>query len=101
MACLSLLYREDGSKLRSVTLRDSVTTWVVEAIGVSNQYLMCVAEPAKLRVRPLFFLDLALPYSVKRLEQIEIIVTVFNYAEEELPVSVNTKNDLAESRKPS
>ena len=91
MACLSLHYREDGSKLRSVTLRDSVTTWVVEAIGVSNQYLMCVAEPAKLRVRPLFFLDLALPYSVKRLEQIEIIVTVFNYAEEELPVSVNTK----------
>ncbi|XP_071802059.1 complement C3-like isoform X1 [Asterias amurensis] len=82
---------EDGSKLRSVTLRDSVTTWVVEAVGVSNQYLMCVAEPAKLRVRPLFFLDLALPYSVKRLEQIEIIVTVFNYAEEELPVSVRLK----------
>ena len=91
MACLCLRYREDGSKFQTVSLRHSVTTWVVEAIGVSNQYLMCVAEPAKLRVRPLFFLDLALPYSVKRLEQIEIIVTVFNYAEEELPVSVNTK----------
>ncbi|XP_071801374.1 complement C3-like [Asterias amurensis] len=82
---------KDGSKFQTVSLRDSVTTWVVEAIGVSNQYLMCVAEPAKLRVRPLFFLDLALPYSVKRLEQIEIIVTVFNYAEEELPVTVHLK----------
>ena len=76
---------------RKVTVPDSVTTWVVEAVGVSNDYLMCVAEPVKLQVRPLFFLDLAMPYSVQRMEQIEIVVTVFNYADDVLRVSLTWK----------
>ncbi|XP_033643191.1 complement C3-like [Asterias rubens] len=76
---------------RKVTVPDSVTTWVVEAVGVSNDYLMCVAEPVKLQVRPLFFLDLAMPYSVQRMEQIEIVVTVFNYADDVLRVAVYLK----------
>ncbi|XP_038046262.1 complement C3-like [Patiria miniata] len=73
------------------TLPDSVTTWVVEAVGVSEDYKICVADPIKLEVRPPFFLDVSMPYSVQRLEQIEILVSVFNYADVALPVYVYLK----------
>ncbi len=76
---------------RQVTVPDSVTTWVVEAVGVSEDYLMCVADPIKLQVKPPFFLNLAMPYSVQRMEQIEIVVTVFNYADVVLRVNVYLK----------
>ncbi|XP_022108952.1 complement C3-like [Acanthaster planci] len=74
-----------------VTLPDSVTTWVIEAVGVSEDYQMCVADPIKLEVRPPFFLDINMPYAVQRLEQIEILVSVFNYADVVLQVDVYLK----------
>ncbi|XP_022103653.1 complement C3-like [Acanthaster planci] len=71
--------------LYPITLPHSVTTWVIEAVGVSASELgLCVADPIKVEVRPLFFLDLGMPYSVQRFEQIEIVASVFNYADDDL-----------------
>ena len=61
---------------------------MVEAIGVSPYFDMCVADPVKLQVRPPFFLDVHMPHSVRRFEQIEIIVSVFNYEEVGLQASI-------------
>ncbi|XP_022104847.1 A.superbus venom factor 1-like [Acanthaster planci] len=85
------LGEEDGRALHQSTLPDSVTTWVIEAVGVSDNFGMCVANPIKLEVRPPFFLDLGMPYSVQRFEQIEIVATVFNYADRVLEVTIYLK----------
>ncbi|XP_038046850.1 complement C3-like isoform X2 [Patiria miniata] len=81
---------DDGRVLYPTTLPDSVTTWVIEAVGVHMREVheMCVAEPIKLEVRPPFFLDIGMPYSVQRFEQIEIVASVFNYGDDELEVTV-------------
>ncbi|XP_022108945.1 ophiophagus venom factor-like isoform X2 [Acanthaster planci] len=82
---------ETGETLHRSTLPDSVTTWVIEAVAVSADFGLCVANPIKLEVRPPFFLDLSMPYSVLRFEQIEIVATVFNYADRPFEVSVYLK----------
>ncbi|KAM4696053.1 complement C5 [Rhinophrynus dorsalis] len=67
-----------GVKTVSVTLPDSLTTWELQGISMSDKGL-CVAEPLKVTVFKDFFLDVQLPYSVIRGEQIQIKVVVYNY----------------------
>ena len=73
----------------SANTPDSITTWIIQAVGVSKAKGMCVADPIRLRVQPDFFILVHLPYSVIRLEQVEIVATVFNYHSHNLSVSQN------------
>ncbi|XP_035209021.1 ophiophagus venom factor-like [Stegodyphus dumicola] len=67
-----------------LSLPHSITTWVIHAISVSPSHGICVAEPKNVVSFKKIFLQLDLPYSVVRNEQIEIAATVFNYGDQTL-----------------
>ncbi|XP_036412950.1 complement C3-like [Colossoma macropomum] len=57
---------------------ESITTWVMTAISMSNEYGICVADSVEFIVQKGFFVDLKLPYSAVVNEQIEIKAVVHN-----------------------
>ncbi|KAM3911435.1 complement C5-like [Leptodactylus fuscus] len=67
-----------GFKETVLTLPDSLTTWEIQGIGMSDKGI-CVADPVQITVFKDLFIDVQLPYSVVRGEQVEIQVTVYNY----------------------
>ncbi|XP_038671256.1 complement C4-like [Scyliorhinus canicula] len=74
-----------------VIIPDSITTWEVQAVGAFQSKGFCVAEPIKMKVFKPFFLYLRLPYSVKRNEQLEVRVILYNYHHGNLTVNVSMK----------
>ncbi|XP_067306533.1 complement C4 [Pseudorasbora parva] len=73
---------------------DSITTWEIQAVGISSTKGFCIAEPKPLRVFQDFFLSVNLPYSVKINEQLQVKAVVYNYKQESLTVTVRmTKTD--------
>ncbi|XP_008945836.1 PREDICTED: complement C5, partial [Merops nubicus] len=66
------------SKTLSVTLPDSLTTWEVQGVGLSDKGI-CVAAPLEVQVVKDIFLSVYVPYSVVRGEQIELKGSVYNY----------------------
>ncbi|XP_066196185.1 complement C3 isoform X2 [Sylvia atricapilla] len=68
-----------SAKTVPVYLKDSITTWEVLAVSLSPSKGLCVADPYEITVRKDFFLDLRLPYSVVRNEQVEIRAILYNY----------------------
>lgn len=58
---------------------DSITTWVTEAIGLSEEKGLGLAKSAELRTFKPFFVDFTLPYGVIRGEQTKVPLTVYNY----------------------
>ncbi|XP_062408093.1 complement C4-B-like isoform X2 [Sardina pilchardus] len=79
---------ESGQLRYSVPAPDSITTWEIQAVGISPSKGFCVAEPKQLRVFQDFFVSVKLPYSVKKNEQLEVKAVVFNYKDTELKVTV-------------
>ncbi|KAK5898792.1 hypothetical protein CesoFtcFv8_008337 [Champsocephalus esox] len=69
-------------------LPDSITEWGVLAISASPHTGFCVAKPYNVKAWQPFFVDLKLPYSVARNEQVEIKAVVHNYGNGELHVRV-------------
>ncbi|KAM6316161.1 complement C5 [Podargus strigoides] len=66
------------SKTLSVTLPDSLTTWEVQGVGISDKGI-CVAAPLEVQVVKDIFLSIYVPYSVVRGEQIELKGSVYNH----------------------
>ncbi|XP_074550629.1 venom factor-like [Halichoeres trimaculatus] len=81
---------KDGLAVRTVNepLPDSITEWGVLAVSSSPHTGFCVAEPFNVIARKDFFVDLRLPHSVARNEQLEIRAVVHNYGYEALTVRV-------------
>lgn len=52
----------------------------------------CVAEPYNVRAWKRFFVDLRLPYSVARNEQVEIKAVIHNYGYEDMHVRMLPQN---------
>ncbi|XP_070983135.1 complement C4-like [Oncorhynchus clarkii lewisi] len=77
-----------GLVRHSVAVPDSITTWEVQAVGISKTKGFCIAEPKPLVVFQDFFVSLRLPYSVKRNEQLQMKAVVFNYRTECMEVTV-------------
>ncbi|KAM4611258.1 venom factor-like [Polymixia lowei] len=69
-------------------LPDSITEWGILAISASPDKGFCVAKPYNLKAWKQFFVDLKLPYSVARNEQVEIKAVLHNYGFEDLHVRV-------------
>ncbi|XP_031225832.1 complement C5 [Mastomys coucha] len=61
-----------------VALPDSLTTWEIQGIGISDNGI-CVADTLKAKVFKDVFLEMNIPYSVVRGEQIQLKGTVYNY----------------------
>uniref|UniRef100_A0A3P8XMB4 Complement C4 gamma chain n=1 Tax=Esox lucius TaxID=8010 RepID=A0A3P8XMB4_ESOLU len=70
------------SGLLSVAVPDSITTWEVQAVGISQRKGYCIT-PLDLFRRSTglndFFVSVILPYSVKRNEQLQVKAVVYNY----------------------
>ncbi|KAG8518805.1 Complement C5 [Galemys pyrenaicus] len=66
------------SKQLQFALPDSLTTWEVQGVGISNSGI-CVADTLKVKVFKDVFLEMHIPYSVVRGEQIQLKGTVYNY----------------------
>ncbi|KAG8550514.1 hypothetical protein GDO81_024587 [Engystomops pustulosus] len=77
-----------STKLLDIFLKDSVTTWEVQAVSLSPNKGICVSEPYEIRVLKDFFIDLELPYSVVRNEQVEIQSVIYNYGHTTIRVRV-------------
>ncbi|KAL6471424.1 hypothetical protein MHYP_G00200740 [Metynnis hypsauchen] len=77
-----------GNIRHSAVAPDSITTWEVQAVGISQTKGFCIADPKPLRVFQDFFVSVKLPYSVKRNEQLEVKAVVYNYKQESLEVKV-------------
>ncbi|KAL8164554.1 UNVERIFIED_CONTAM: hypothetical protein K2H54_053340, partial [Gekko kuhli] len=84
-----------SSKTVSVFLKDSITTWEVLAVSISDTKGVCVADPYEIIVRKDFFIDLRVPYSVVRNEQVEIRAVLYNYREEDITVRVELVHNPA------
>ncbi|XP_053318597.1 venom factor-like [Spea bombifrons] len=81
----------DGYSSKSIpaSLPDSITTWEFLAISMSPTSGICVAQSLNVTVRKDFFIDLRLPYSVVRNEQVEIRVVLYSYVKQEVEVLVD------------
>ncbi|XP_042303585.1 venom factor-like [Sceloporus undulatus] len=77
-----------SSKTVSFYLKDSITTWEVLAVSISETKGICVADPYEITVMKEFFIDLKLPYSVVRNEQVEIRAVLYNYGMQTIKVRV-------------
>ncbi|XP_063787115.1 complement C3-like [Pseudophryne corroboree] len=77
---------KDGlsTKRLNLTLKGSITTWEFLAVSLSANKGICVSQPCDIVVRKTFFIDLKLPYSVVRNEQVEIRAILYNYAKTQL-----------------
>ncbi|XP_023572801.1 complement C3 isoform X2 [Octodon degus] len=71
-----------STKTMSIFLKDSITTWEILAVSLSDKKGICVADPYEITVMQDFFIDLRLPYSVVRNEQVEIRAVLYNYRED-------------------
>ncbi|KAM4019930.1 LOW QUALITY PROTEIN: complement C4-like [Anomaloglossus baeobatrachus] len=72
----------------NIYVHDSLTTWEIQGVGMSEGQGFCVAEPIKVKVFKEFHVHLRVPYSVKRFEQMELRPVLYNYYDEDLKVKV-------------
>uniref|UniRef100_A0A8D3CPR0 Complement component c3a, duplicate 5 n=1 Tax=Scophthalmus maximus TaxID=52904 RepID=A0A8D3CPR0_SCOMX len=67
---------------------NSITTWQFTGISLSRTHGICVGEPLKVIVRKEFFIDLRLPYSAVRGEQLEVKAILHNYSPDDVRVDL-------------
>ena len=79
-------YSPNGYATMFVTMPDTITTWIMQAVAINNETGLGLATPLRIVSRKDFFVSLKMPYSVKRGEQISLLVTAFNYGKEKLKV---------------
>eukprot|EP00057_Strongylocentrotus_purpuratus_P019166 XP_011673640.1 PREDICTED: complement C3 [Strongylocentrotus purpuratus] len=80
---------EDGSPyLYPISTSSSITDWHLTAVSFSPTQGMCISETT-VSVFQDFFIQLHLPYSVVRLEQTQVIATIFNYGIRGFEINVN------------
>ncbi|CAJ1053159.1 complement C3 [Xyrichtys novacula] len=84
---------ETSSFVKNVPLQDSITTWQFSGISLSRTHGICVGEPLEVIVRKEFFIDLRLPYSAVRGEQLEVKAILHNYSPDRVTVRVDLKGE--------
>ncbi|XP_074487252.1 complement C3-like [Sebastes fasciatus] len=77
------------SLTKNVPLQDSITTWQFTGISLSKTHGICVGAPLEVIVRKEFFVDLRLPYSAVRGEQLEVKAILHNYSPDDFTVRVD------------
>uniref|UniRef100_H2YNV4 NTR domain-containing protein n=1 Tax=Ciona savignyi TaxID=51511 RepID=H2YNV4_CIOSA len=76
----TITIRPNGHNLFYKTARDSITTFVVGAVGMHNSPDgFCIAPSKEMKVFKDVFVQINLPYSLRKLEQADLRITVFNY----------------------
>ncbi|KAI5936049.1 Complement C3 [Manis javanica] len=85
-----------------VNMPDSITTWQFVAVGLKAGRGLCVSDPFELTVMKPFFVDLKLPSSVIRNEQVQIQAVLYNFKDRQVKVRVEFphKEPLCSMSKP-
>ncbi|XP_019600514.2 complement C3 isoform X1 [Rhinolophus sinicus] len=85
-----------------VNLPDSMTTWQFVAVSLKAGQGLCVSDSFELTVRKSFFVDLKLPFSVIRNEQVQIQAVLYNFGNRQAKVRVEFpyKEPLCSASKP-
>uniref|UniRef100_A0A8C9WWG2 Anaphylatoxin-like domain-containing protein n=1 Tax=Sander lucioperca TaxID=283035 RepID=A0A8C9WWG2_SANLU len=97
-ACLPENPNCDATTLtKNVPLKDSITTWQFTGISLSRTHGICVGEPLEVIVRKEFFIDLRLPYSAVRGEQLEIKAILHNYSPDPVRVDLTEEEHVCSS----
>uniref|UniRef100_A0A8C9AIU8 Complement C3 n=1 Tax=Prolemur simus TaxID=1328070 RepID=A0A8C9AIU8_PROSS len=86
----------------SVNVPDSITTWQFVAVSLKTGQGLCVSDPFELTVMKSFFVDLKLPPSVVRNEQVQIQAVLYNFRDRQVKVRVELpyKEPLCSASKP-
>lgn len=71
---------------KAVTLPHTITTWVGRALCVSESHGFGMTAAVDIEAFQPFFVEVHLPYSVKRTEKLQLKISVFNYAPHSLPI---------------
>ena len=87
-----VLTDESGRATLQVTVPDSITTWMLRALAVSQEKGLGIAETQIKAFQP-FFVKLDVPYSAIRGEEFPVKVAVYNYLETEQTVVVQLEED--------
>ncbi|PIC54696.1 hypothetical protein B9Z55_003841 [Caenorhabditis nigoni] len=83
-----------GEVEMEVQAPDTITSWVASTFAINEENGLGVSPTSsKLRVFRPFFIQLNLPYAVRRGEKFALLVLVFNYMEKEQDVTVTLKYD--------
>ena len=78
-----------STEVYPVTIPHSITTWSLIGMSISPSNGLCImSSPLHLKTFQDIFLQISLPYSVVQNEQIEMVVTVFNYGSERAAILV-------------
>lgn len=83
------VYSDNGSLTKNFRVPDSITSYIIHGYSVSQDYGLCISRPERITTFKDFFIDLEIPYSIVRLEQVEVRATVYNYMDITLPVSLS------------
>ncbi|MBN1368616.1 MAG: hypothetical protein JW954_00080 [Dehalococcoidaceae bacterium] len=82
---------ENGKASRTVAVPDSITTWMLRAVAVSEENGLGIGETSLIAFQP-FFLTADLPYSAIRGEQFPVRIAVYNYLDTPQEVVVTLEN---------
>jgi len=77
----------NGKATVDVTVPDTITTWMLRAVGISQDKGFGVAE-AQLRAFQPFFVKLDLPYAAIRGEEFPVSVAIYNYVDDQQEIRV-------------
>ena len=72
----------------AATIPDTITQWDASAFCISPQDGIGIPPQQPITTFQPFFMDYTLPFSVKRGETLMLKVSVFNYLNKQLPVSI-------------
>lgn len=79
-----------GKATVKVTVPDSITTWMLHAVGISKTTGLGMAD-AQLKAFQPFFLSVDLPYSAIRGEEFPLSVAIYNYLDTKQDVQVQVE----------
>ncbi|XP_076621496.1 alpha-2-macroglobulin-P isoform X2 [Colletes latitarsis] len=79
---------EEGKVTMDLVLPHTITDWVGYTTCISPIHGLGIAPPTTITAFQSFFLDYSLPYSVKRGELLPLKVSLFNYMQHRLPVTI-------------
>ncbi|XP_031426628.1 complement C5 [Clupea harengus] len=81
------IHDSSGAMAIRRTLPDSLTTWEMRAVGLSNDGI-CVSEPLRVSVSQAVSVDVPLPYAMVRGEQVELKGSIYNQHEQDSKFSL-------------
>ncbi|KAK3551289.1 hypothetical protein QTP70_013944 [Hemibagrus guttatus] len=85
------ILKVNGQATTKIILPDTITTWEIQAVSLSPDHGFCVAKPLHILAFKELFISLQLPYSVRKNEQMAIVVVIYNYGKNDRELAVHMK----------